>query len=587
MSLSPQNPETTPTSTTKFAPDPPFVATLDSAESGFTAPRVAALMILALLPFWAIPFAHVISNPDTATGFFHYELPYYVANGRAAFERGNGVLYPNPYDPSAEAPAIYAHWLPWTFGLLTAGLGVDPGDMILTFTFFASLGFAVTTWMLVRERTTGRSDQANGFLIAMLGGGILCAGGLLLGTATNTVSPTAALDRMLSFDPGKGMWFLNWGRNALFPTEAIYHSLVALCWIAEIRQRPRLANVFMFLLATTHPWSGIELLLTINLWRGVCFLRQRDADTRNQLSISAGALIVFLIYYKVWLPTFPSHAELQSVWELNWRLSAGSAFLAYVPVLIPCVIQLRQAWQSGVWRRSEQFLLCALTVAAGLAFHDRLIKPVQPLHFTRGYLWMPLLLLGLPVLLNWWNHVRQHSFGGALLAVSVAVLMMSDNLVFSVLHCHRQLTAEDGFHLDSDERAMLRQLNSDEFAGGVIVTESATLNYLLPAYASVRPWLGHQFNTPNFADRKATWLHSMRDDDVDLSWISDDVDTIVIRRDRNDSSLQAAPDWQRKSLQNAVWRSWSRNRQASTTTSTQRHLTGHGTETAGFGKNLH
>ena len=90
------------------------------SDAPFNAPRVLGLIVLSLLPFWAVPIAHVVSNPQTATGFFHYELPYYVANGRAALERGNGIMYPNPYDPAPEAPVIYAHWLLWILGFSTA-----------------------------------------------------------------------------------------------------------------------------------------------------------------------------------------------------------------------------------------------------------------------------------------------------------------------------------------------------------------------------------------------------------------------------------------------------------------------------------
>ena len=125
-------------------------ARLDDAElvSGtgtFSAPRIAGILVLSVIPFWVIPISHVMSNPETATGFFHYELPYYVANGRSAFERGNGILSPNPYDPAPTAPSIYVHWLPWILGTLTAVLGFDPGDVILVFTFFASLAFAWAT----------------------------------------------------------------------------------------------------------------------------------------------------------------------------------------------------------------------------------------------------------------------------------------------------------------------------------------------------------------------------------------------------------------------------------------------------------
>jgi hypothetical protein len=226
-----------------------------SSDAPFTAPRVLGLIVISLLPFWAVPIAHLASNSETATGFFHYELPYYVANGRAAFERGNGIFYPNPYDPASESPVIYAHWLPWILGLSTARCGFDPGDVVLSLTFCASIAFAWTTWSLVQHRTfsddqfrvnSGASRLATlrgspgdlAFLLAMWGGGLLC----FAGTVIAGLQSTPWLESVLQFDPGKGMWFLNWGRNALFPTEAVYHTLVACCWLAEIKAKKRVAN---------------------------------------------------------------------------------------------------------------------------------------------------------------------------------------------------------------------------------------------------------------------------------------------------------------------------------------------------------
>ena len=241
-------------------------------DGPFNAPGVVLLLVVALVPFWAIPVAHLASNPQTATGFFQYELPYYVANGRAAFERGDGVFYPNPYAPSPDAPSVYVHWLPWSLGLLTAKFGFDPGDVIFTFTFFASIAFAWATWKLVALRTEPGRQQNLSFLLSMWGGGLLCVAGMIFGLANSQ----AWLDSVLQFDPGQGMWFLNWGRNALFPTEAIYHTLVAGCWVAEIRRQRIAANVCLLLLATTHPWSGIELLLTINLVLKFMFCKVKE-----------------------------------------------------------------------------------------------------------------------------------------------------------------------------------------------------------------------------------------------------------------------------------------------------------------------
>jgi hypothetical protein len=52
---------------------------------------------------------------------------HYVANGRAVFDRGNGLLYPNPSDADANAPVIYFHWLPWILGAVVTQLSIAPG----------------------------------------------------------------------------------------------------------------------------------------------------------------------------------------------------------------------------------------------------------------------------------------------------------------------------------------------------------------------------------------------------------------------------------------------------------------------------
>lgn len=582
--------------TAKASPSLP-AAELDDQPVGdlredFNAPKIFSLIVLSLVPFWLVPASHVLSSPETATGFFHYELPYYVANGRAAFERGNGVMYPNPYDPSADSPSIYVHWLPWTLGLMTAKLGCDPGDVTLVVTFFASLAFALATYQLVAYRVNSQKNQRTAFLLAMWGGGCMA----IVGTVVGLWNGTSWLESVLQFDPGNGLWFLNWGRNALFPTEAIYHTLVVFCWLAELRRKSKTANIWLLLLATTHPWSGLELLLTINLWRFVQFVRSivggppaplilastsdpeeakanqqlldsvasknqavavpSFASARNQLSISVAALVVFLGYYKVWLPSFAQHAELQGVWELNWSVTYTAAFLAYSLVFgfaAMALVHMRQ------WSTTEQFLLCALAVATGLAFHDRLIKPVQPIHFTRGYVWMPLFLLGIPAILKWLDERRTAGSKLSWAAIALLLCFVLDNAVFAIVHSNRQYNQLDSFHLDRNQRTLCSALHANELTQGqIVLSDSEDLNYLLPTFADVRPWLGHHFNTPDFPNRKATWQQCFEGDQVHVPSIPPDVSVLIMRHTRSQSGLVSHPGWKPVRIQNSEWHVWRR-----------------------------
>lgn len=486
-------------------------------------PNVVMLVLLSVIPFWAIPVAHMASEPDTATGLFHYELPYYVANGRAAMERGNLVSYPNPYDPAPDAPSIYVHWLPWIFGLMTSVFHCDPGDLILAVTFTASLAFAVVTRRLIAHRLDDIVWTTPAFLFAMWGGGLLAVGGLLFGADSGSWA-----DRLLQFDPGRGLWFLSWGRNALFPTEAIYHVLVGTCWLLESRGSHFKSTLCLISVAATHPWSGLELSLTITLFRILTWYGSRNTKSARHLGVSFSVLLIFLTYYLIWLPSFPSHSALQKVWHLDWSLSWSTATLAYLPVAIPCGISLRRAYVRKRFTTTEQLLSCALLVAVGLAFHDRLVSPIQPLHFTRGYIWMPMFLLALPVIVEWCQGLLQGNRMQKALPAVAAVLLLSDNLAFCFVHVQRQLTARDGFHLSLDERSLISELQ--KFPPATVLTESETLNYLLPAFVSHRPWLGHQFNTPDYAVRRKTFADCFPDGPVNPAAIPSDIEILVLRR---------------------------------------------------------
>ena len=554
------------------------------------------MVVVAVIPFWLMPAAHMASDPETATGFFHEELPYYMANGRAALDRGNGILYPNAYDPDATSPAIYAHWLLWCLGLLPAIFGTDPGQLMLAATFFASLVFSATTWMLIRERSDNQQQPHAAFLFGMWGGGLLVAGGFLAGQPDFTTTDST----LLQFDPGRGLWFLNWGRNASFATEAVYHSLVAACWLSEIRHRPALGTMFCFLLATTHPWSGLELLLTLNLWRGVQLLKHRNRITISYAALSISMLVAFLYYYKIWLPQFSQHSKLQSVWELNWNLQTFSAILAYgavggfavwriatallfgqAPLIVDDQTQLRKntpeqhkdLLRSAIspLNHADHFLGCALLVAVGLAFHDRLIKPVQPLHFTRGYVWMPLFLLGLPVIQTSWERLNQSGLRGRLVVATCVVLLCTDNIAFAWIQANWQWTQTRGYHLNANDRALLADLNRRS-PGAVILTESETLNYLSPAYANVRPWLGHPFNTPDFESRAASVKAAFIANQVDPQYLPTDVDVLVIHRSRETRTLESSSRWVALESQNAEWQLWGQAN-ASVKTNVSTHAT--------------
>lgn len=168
--------------------------------------------------------AHYVGNGNSATGFIQYDQPYYVANGRAVFDRGNGLLYPNPSDADANAPVIYFHWLPCILGAVVTQLSIAPGTAYSLLTFVMLPIFGCLTWQLIKRRTTQHRLPIT--VLALWAGGLVSMIGIVKGLFTGIPLDEA----VFLFDPTEGLWFLNWGRNTVYGIEITYHCFVAAAW---------------------------------------------------------------------------------------------------------------------------------------------------------------------------------------------------------------------------------------------------------------------------------------------------------------------------------------------------------------------
>ena len=202
----------------------------------------------------------------------------------------------------------------------------------------------------------------------------------------------------------------------------------------------------------------------------------------------------FLSYYRLWLPSFEQHAAHQRVWEVEWTSALG----AWGLVGAVTVFRLSRN-PSALRTTSVQFFVCSagggepvfarpvLQTRSATAFYSRLrVVALVSAGITcvaGSCVWS----------LESVSDVTNCSVCG--------LLLVTDNPVFRAVHSWRQYHRKDGFHLDVHDRVLLSELceNCDT---AVLLTESESLNYLLPAYARQRPWLGHQFNTPDFPQRR-------------------------------------------------------------------------------------
>ena len=365
------------------------------------------------------------------------------------------------------------------------------------------------------------------FLLAMWGAGVVCLGQ----AAVNVLNGRDLWLMLLRLDPS--FWFTSWGRNAIYPTESVYHLLAAASWLAALRGRWNVSLAWAALLAATHPFSGLQQLLIQFAWSGFQLIRLRRRDALRYWLGATACLTVFAGYYALFLPSFPQHQAIQRSWSLDWSIGVKSIFVVWGPVMVLAATRLwidRKRLQT-----TEYFLLVCWAVSFFLATHDRFMEPVQPLHFTRGYVWFPLFLLALPLIERGVAHARRHLGRVALACAATLALGVAaaDNIALLAEVLQKP---SGGFFLTTSERAAFRWANRNN-ADGVLLCESKDLCYLAATYTGLRPLVGHIFNTPRIGERvrqAAAWFEGQASGPwfEDIDWILADRDEPMPLLDR-------------------------------------------------------
>lgn len=495
--------------------------------------RMAFILVVGIGPPTSFYVAHYLgvgkATDVVATGFLQYDLAYYAANGREIFERGNGFGYPNPYDNDIASPVIYYHWLPWLLGVLMRSTGLDPGALQLFLGAIGAIACSIVTYKMVEMRIGSAARTKVGFVLAMWGGGLLT----LLFVMGSVITGNGG--EVLGSDLAEDWWCLNWGRNLVFPTEAVYHALMAGAWLAAMRGRRFVALACAAALAGTHPFSGVQIIGILSVWIAWEWLRGDSRDWRVPATLALIGMM-FAWYYGVFLQSFRAHRHIQEVWSLEWTTPLSVLIPANAIVGIFAVAMLLKREVRA--RADVQFLCIAFLVSLAFAKHDLFIRAIQPMHFTRGYQWLPLFLIGAPLLVQTIVGATKacRPIASTGLAVGLVVLLLFDNTMF---FSRRWLRAGGDLYLTRSEEQVFDYLESHDIRG-VFVASDHLSSFLAATYSPVIPYDGHEWLTPNYRERRAA-VDSWTGRNGPEAFLSD-VQYVMLWT-RQSYLLDGRPDW--------------------------------------------
>jgi len=467
--------------------------------------RRIGLVLLLLLPAVLFYWAHY--HPKDArlipTGFVQYDQPYYMANARQYVDgRTDGWRYALPNSPSENAAAIY--FQPQT--LLLAGLmrvtQADPGALFVAFGAVSAV-ICLLLGLLVLDRLTGHAVPLPVAIVFVWGGGLLALAGFTYGVLHGTDWRTAALGAF-RFDPGNGWWFMNLGRNLIFPLEAFYHALFFGLLLLLHGKRLWMAAMVAALLALAHPFTGAAALLLLLAW-GVHeqFMRSERLVGVAWVLAIAVMLALLLVWHGLVLPRDAEHRSLMQQWKQPWLVEAHSWMPAYA------IVGSMAAWRLRSRNRIKLFLalpmnrLLAIWVLVFLALenHELVMEPIQPAHFTRGYAWLALFLIGAPVLIEAWQRVNGkalHLFAGA---IFMGVMLLDNASWFALRMAESRNGVGENIWLTADQAALYEWLEHELPQEELLVAEEPMVAYLAMTYTHHRAWYSHFANTPD-AERR-------------------------------------------------------------------------------------
>jgi hypothetical protein len=467
------------------------------------------LALVLMLPAFS-PYLYHFAQADLdriPTGYLATDYPYYMANARAHFEDGFSPLYALRNSPDPDTPKVY--FQPQTF-LLALIYKTTGGQILLSYALFWFVGALLfsRTAIALYERLIGLTSPAHwvGLLLFFWGGGLYTLAGLArIGLSG------AGWSELFHFDPFGGWWFINMGRNLVLPLETYIHAIFFLTILLLIDRKWVWAMFAALVGSWAHPFSGVQLLLIVNTWLFVeKYIAKSPEPAWKQVWPAPVLLAMHLGYHKLLLPTIShDHYVLMEQWSISWTFSFVSQLLGYALVLAMVFMTVRKyrPVRQVLADPAQRLLIVWFFVTLGLVNHELFIRPVQPLHFTRGYDWTPLFLLGAPALvaLIGWLLARERRPWGPPVCVVFCLFFTLDNIAWladpwinkssKVMHT--------AIYKTRAMQELIDRFKQPDVRDGLFVNLdfNSPVGYLITSETYVRTWTSHPACTPYFHSR--------------------------------------------------------------------------------------
>lgn len=454
------------------------------------------------------------------TGLIQWEHALYMIASKE-YKTGNAtILYRYPLVEDAQSPKVFFQPQTFVLGYLWKWIPTDPGYLL---SFFGLLFTLLTLRVTIEIISIIIPDSKYQKIIALFftwGGGILSICGLLL-HITYFKGSGDFTDHVLLLDPSQGWWCLNFGRVLIYPFEAYYHFLFMLTILFVLRKKFICGALIMVLLTISHPYTSTELAAILFSWVVMeYYYLKSGAISKKGFLWMLGALIFYVFYYGVLLKLLPVYSTLSNQSALDWGYKIWHFLPAYFLVWILSFFAIRNVdlLKKQFSSPANRLFFSWGMVAFLLSVHGFAIKPIQPLHFTRGYVYAGFFLFSIPAiieLLEFINKKKKITF--FFITIISVIIFLSDNIAWFYFQTGSNRA---GVYLTKNEQEIINYFKQNKENGWIIGSEkNDDLSTFIQLYSNNKAWIPHPFLTFNL-DSKRIALQNLRfQNKLDVRWM--------------------------------------------------------------------
>jgi hypothetical protein len=165
----------------------------------------------------------------------------------------------------------------------------------------------------------------------------------------------------------------------------------------------------------------------------------------------------------------------------------------------------------------NRLFFCWGIVAFALSVHGFAIKPVQPLHFTRGYVYAGFFLFAMPAIIHYLHFVKTstNKLYKPIYAL-IIFLFLLDNISWFTSNINYN---ETGIQFNKQEQALIQFFKNNNQNSWIISTEAnAAMATNLQLYSPGKAWIPHPFLTFNMQAKKAAIVDLETKKLIDEQW---------------------------------------------------------------------